>query len=796
MKARLGTPLKYFCAVLFFLFLTRPGEGKIRFSGLDLSEDDRLLFKADSSGWGAETQGALFYTQLPQAAPDRRSQELALPPDPPRPVLAQLSVFPEKMELLEGGTLLVHNVFGSQRVSLEGGLPQSFPGFSSFSERALGRVEEASSSPDGRWLLFVESSSYAKGNLTLLDGETGKRVLVSLGVEKPGRRFPALWSADSRGFLYAKEGRLYFYTINALSSPPDERYRLVGDGGIASLYWGGDGGAFYYLRNSTVYRIRSEELFARALYRGFLELGEVAGKIPFEFDPNFDSFWIAPDGLSLLFCEGGRNLFYYPLGITEDTETSYASLPYVMTPRSGAGINVLWSKTGIITALISAAPGGDRVIAYRLTKGASVFEVLESPPALAARLSPDGTRAAIWGRRGLYLYDYRAWRPVAALVTSPVYSALWTGNNELIAGGGERIERLRLNGDITAERRLLCLASISRYAFERFPETAPIPLPAGVKRRILALSGGVWYVTDGTSPWTEYPEPLVREASIASGRYRVYLEAGNSAFYENIPMVRNTVLVGTFPLLTAAAPPLPPLPETAGAPGRLPPGSGGSSVFTHGRRDVRELALCFDLYDDAMGLSAALETLHRYRIRATFFLNGEFIRRHPQAARDIIQAGHEAASMFFSPIDLSDARYRIDRSFVTQGLGRNEDEFFKATGKELSLLWHPPYYAVSQEIAAAARAAGYQTSGRDVDCGDWIRAADAKRLGLEQLSAADMIDRIMDAKEGGSIIPIRLGLLPEGRRDYLFNSLEVLLDALFKEGYEILTVSGLLSKNK
>jgi hypothetical protein len=55
-----------------------------------------------------------------------------------------------------------------------------------------------------------------------------------------------------------------------------------------------------------------------------------------------------------------------------------------------------------------------------------------------------------------------------------------------------------------------------------------------------------------------------------------------------------------------------------------------------------------------------------------------------------------------------------------------------------------------------------------------------------------MIDRIMEEKQPGSIIPIRLGLLPGGRTDYLYTRIGVLLDALIREGYAIVPVSTLI----
>ncbi|MCL1812173.1 MAG: polysaccharide deacetylase family protein [Treponema sp.] len=769
---------------LILILLTAPCNANIRFSGLDLAEDNRLLFSAASSGGGSVNQSALFIAALPNRS------------------VSMLSAFPEKMELIDGGkTIIVHNTFGSQQLPVTGGLPRSFPGFSAFTDTPGLRVESTSASSNGRWLLYVEPETSARGTLVLLDGVSGRKIRVSADIERPGRYFPALWGADSRGFLYAKEGRLYFYSVVTEAAPPDERYRVIGEGAIPSLYWD-KGEVFYYLRSSTVYRVRSNELFARTLYSGFLDLGEVAGKIPFNFDPNFDRYWISPDGLSLILCKGGRNLFYYPLGIQSDTETDFASLPYIMAPRSGSRINVLWSSDGIATVLIGSTSSlrinpsaSDYTAAYRLSSrgieaASKAFQTLDNPPAFEAALSPDGSRIVFWGRDGLFLYDYKSWKLLAKPVSQPVYSCLWVKNDELIIGGEERIESVRLSGNAITERKLICLSTASRYGFEPSPS-----------RQIAAFSGDTWYATDGENPWTAVRTPSLKDTTLVSGRYRVYLE-DRAGFFENVPMIRNVVSVGTFPLFENEVKPKdrsPGIPGVSGSAAANPsiiPVSDESYVFNHGVRAIRQIALCFDIYDDSSGLSAVLDALGRFGIKATFFVNGEFIRRHPQAAKDLALSGHEIGSMFYAHMDLSDARYRIDRTFVERGLARNEDEYYKTTGRELALLWHPPYYALSKEIADAAAAVGYRTIGRDIDSRDWLPSGEARRLGIEQLSAADMIDNIVDAVQGGSIVPIRLGLLEGGRADYLFNSMEVLLDALVQEGYEIVSVSTLAGRNR
>jgi peptidoglycan/xylan/chitin deacetylase (PgdA/CDA1 family) len=207
-----------------------------------------------------------------------------------------------------------------------------------------------------------------------------------------------------------------------------------------------------------------------------------------------------------------------------------------------------------------------------------------------------------------------------------------------------------------------------------------------------------------------------------------------------------------------------------------------------------QVALCFDLYDDDAGLYQVLSALHRHNIKATFFLNGNFIHQNPAAAAVIAQTGHETGSLFYAPIDFSDSRYRITQEFIAQGLARNEDEYFRATGKELSLLWHPPFFRITSFIITAAAGAGYKTVERTIDPGDWLSVEDATKLNIRQPSPSDMIEQIMIKKTNGAIIPIRLGLLPGRRDEYLFQRIEILIEAMIRSGIEIVPVSKITGK--
>jgi hypothetical protein len=280
-------------AACFLLALASIRAGaEIRFSGLDLAADPdpRLLFAAvssyTSSDAGFRVPGA---RQLFAANTGDRS-------------VNRLSACPEKLALLDGGkTLLAQSVYGIYTLPVTGGLPRAIPGFPAFtgSYAAPGQAESVAPSPDGRWFLFVEPSSYAFGDLVLVDSVTGVRHIAAVSMERPGGAFPAAWSADSRFFLYSRSGKLYYFLVNTAASPGDEALRFVGDGSVKSVYWAEDG--FFYLRGSALYKVRGSDMVLKAPYSRFLDTGTLAGKIPFEFDPNFVAFWIAQDGSAMIF---------------------------------------------------------------------------------------------------------------------------------------------------------------------------------------------------------------------------------------------------------------------------------------------------------------------------------------------------------------------------------------------------------------------------------------------------------------------------------------------------------------
>jgi len=721
--------------LLLFLFIPIFSLFGLSFEGLSVSSDDRLLFRADFEG-----QHALYTSNLNDLS------------------MQQFTAFPEKLYLVENGrSIIAVNRLGAARIPASGGLPVPVAGYPSFAQGSVplkGRLQDLAASADGRWIIYLEPTSPGYGSLFLANTSNGAKKLISEKVELPASDFPAKWSPDSRLFVYSKGGRLfYFPIISDLSVLIDERFRMIGPGSISSVLWGQNGN-FYYLTGNTLYRVINPELFTRTIYGDFLSIGNVAAVLPLEFDSGFDRYWIAPDSGAVLINKGGNGFYFFLLG---ENQNASSVLPYTLIPYEAENFSVLWSSSNTITVMASLQ---NETLVWRFEVSGKSIRTLSqrnAPLSPNGALSADGTMAVFWGEGGLELWNYAEWRLIDKLLLEPIFSCVWSNNRQIILGSGRFIEEINVSGTNYTRRRI-CLSGAEEFGFE---DTA-----RGLSR-LLARMGTEWFVTDGRIPWSPVANPQLRQAVTFSERYRVFLEPQSSGNFKNIPMIRSLQSTGTLSLVSR---------HTI------------NKAFTLGRKT--QVALCFDLYDDDTGLSQVLSALRRYNIKATFFMNGNFIRRSPLAASAIAKSGHELASLFYAPIDLSDTRYRVTVDFITQGLARNEDEFFRATGKEISVLWHPPFYRSSTLSNAAAASAGYITVNRNVDPGDWLSREDTLRLNLRQTPAAEMIDQIIAKKTANAVIPVRLGLLPGGRDEYLYQRIDVLLDALFRSGCEIIPVSS------
>ena len=738
--------------------------GQVSFSGLDLSPSDRLLFAASAASSGTGTFTTLFLA-------DSRTRHMR-----------QLTFYPEEVQLLQDRDVLqIQNRFGVFRSETEFAniAPIAmFPSFVAGSQVQPGTIAPMQTSPDGRYLLYLRTRSPAYGDLTLLNVATGAQTVISTKVELSLESLPASWSPDSRFVVYAKTSGIYYFSLAQMQDNRvlSEDLRNIGAGSMANVRWAG-GGTLDYISGVIVYEIDPNELFTRALYTGFLKIGKVVAKIPFQFDPNFDSFWVSPDGKNLLLNKGGRNVFLYYITLDDFHASGVPlSLPYLSLPRDTTVRKVIWSGGNVVTMLCETRSGGVRGSAvFRLSQDAQgaygTFVRTDDKGVLDVTLSPDGTRAALMNADGVTWKDYATWQDKGTLAHPSPLHVLWLGDDDLLVAGAYFIERYSIGSGVST---LVALSQPGDFGHARDRDA----VLTRVKDRVLAFD-------EASGGWKAADTYAVREKSLVSDNYRVYLEPSARGSYANMLMVREAKGFGTnalFPPETVLYEPFPTNDEPV-----------DFTNVSHGSRlRRREVSLVFNAVDSAEGLTRILNTLTAYRVRATFFVNGEFIRRYPDAVREIADSGHEVGSLFYAYFNMTDARFTVDRDFVKSGLARNEDDYNAATGRELSLLWHAPYYIVNSGIISAAATMNYTYAGRDLDSYDWVTSSESNQARGIYLRAADLVERIVLQKKPGSIIPLQVGA-GEGRRDdYLFQKLDILINELVGRGYDIVPVSTLI----
>ena len=218
------------------------------------------------------------------------------------------------------------------------------------------------------------------------------------------------------------------------------------------------------------------------------------------------------------------------------------------------------------------------------------------------------------------------------------------------------------------------------------------------------------------------------------------------------------------------------------------------SVFPDAMKETcngKKVALALDAMENSEGLGKVLHVLSEYGIKVTFFLNGEFIRRYPEKTRLIANSGNDCGSLFYTAADLVENNFVIDASFITRGLARNEDEFFAATKKELTLLWHAPYYHDTQLIRTSGNTAGYEYVSAFSKFSDRTTYERSQKKAEPYKSASEIINGMIEGLEDGMIIPVCIGKANGTRKDYLYEKLDLLIAAILESGYEITDVQGL-----
>ncbi|MBQ8013741.1 MAG: polysaccharide deacetylase family protein [Treponema sp.] len=729
---------------------------QVKFENPQINAESRVLFTVDHKLGGTISYKTLFMADASQKDSTRI-----------------LTCFPERMELLSnGGILQVRNRYGTARYSVADSSLSWIKREDSIPADAKAMLPQAVS-PDGKWACFVRKTDAATGKLYLKNMSTLEEFLLNDKCDFDYEEVPAKWAGDGSVFVYEKAGSLYFGDPKALYQKVQmgEEFRKIGEGTINCVTWASSK-YLIYINRDLVYKISSKELYTRGLYSPVVGIGIVVGRLPIGFDAHKDKFWVSPLLNQLVVISANSVISSYKInGTASSYFTSTYSKPFKDLSASAVDYDVFFCTDGsqiLWVNVIGLLDGKRNSTVYRLSS--ELKELIRIENATHPVLSPDGRKIAFASQKFAFIYDLGSWIELGRLTGEKVYSFAWSSSSLLYVGGESTVREWRAeNNRFEKEGKMLFLSSVNRAFWKPGAETLVCAQSAVNKATFYDYDPfkNVWQTSteDSRTSFEFMKKAEIEVYAVQNAHYRVYTGLTDNKLYENALYVRNFAGMGKSYAL---------YPET------IQPSD-----------ERKKVALMFDAMDSADGLTHILAVLASYDIKATFFLNGEFIRRYPQECRQIIESGHDCASMYFSTADLTEKGFVIDEDFIRRGLARNEDEFYAATGRELSLLWHAPFYKANTEIKKAGEQSGYKyiEAGRlSLDTYTLEKAADGKKW---YLSAKDLVKLYVDSAEPNMIIPINVGISDGTRSDFLYEKLSLLIGDFLDLGYEFTLVRNI-----
>lgn len=180
------------------------------------------------------------------------------------------------------------------------------------------------------------------------------------------------------------------------------------------------------------------------------------------------------------------------------------------------------------------------------------------------------------------------------------------------------------------------------------------------------------------------------------------------------------------------------------------------------------VALTFDVSQDSDQVAQILVKLRAERARATFFLTGEWVERHPHLARAIVKEGHEVGRSLYTNRKASD----LSTEQLRQELKRTDDAWSAANLPDVDL-FRVPFGETNGQVAKEIRA-------RHENLISWSVSAvpDSKE------TAGEVWSGLPSGLSAGDIVRLRADKLTA-------DSISAVLKGIRGAGFDVKTISSL-----
>lgn len=168
-----------------------------------------------------------------------------------------------------------------------------------------------------------------------------------------------------------------------------------------------------------------------------------------------------------------------------------------------------------------------------------------------------------------------------------------------------------------------------------------------------------------------------------------------------------------------------------------------------------------------------LETLEKYNVTVTFFLEGRWVKKHPDLAKMIVDAGHEIGNHAYSHPDMKTLSPEAIREEIVK-----TNEIIKATTGIVPKWFGPPSGSFKDDVVKIAAEENMKLVMWTVDTIDWKKP-----------DPNEMVNRVATKVSAGAMILMH-------PTSSTADGLEKLIQTMKEKEYQIASVSTLLSEER
>lgn len=183
-----------------------------------------------------------------------------------------------------------------------------------------------------------------------------------------------------------------------------------------------------------------------------------------------------------------------------------------------------------------------------------------------------------------------------------------------------------------------------------------------------------------------------------------------------------------------------------------------------------EVSLTLNCAWNASDIDSILNTLEKNNCKITFFMVGDWVKKFPEAAKKIKEAGHEIATHSNTHPHVNQLSYEENVKEIQDSVKLIKD----ITGADVKL-YRPPYGEYNDTVIKSANDKGLIPIQWSLDTLDYTN-----------LTGTQMWERLEKKLSNGDII-----LMHNGAK-HTADSLEMIIQSINKKGYKIVPVSELV----